>query len=126
MLRVFSEVVREAASDIKRRREHRVLREIEQRQRSVEMEMPRCEVLVEGAESPLAHDPEASAQRRESALALTDDDTYGYVLLLLKKPKGAEAIGEIRTTGYIRPEWWPSFIEMTHRLREVGLQITRT
>lgn len=116
MLVPFRDVLRKVRS----RAETEILKGIEQRRQHTEMSIPPCELVVRDTESPLVHDDEAASARTEAAMSLADEDTYGYLLLVLKKPKGPQGGGEVRVHGYVRPEWWPAFIEMMSRLGRVA------
>lgn len=96
----------------------------EARLRSRRVSAPACEVAVEESQSPLAYDEEANRTRQEAALALTDPDIYGYVLLTLKKPRGGNN-GFLDVAGYVKPEWWPAFILMMARVREAAQRVAR-
>jgi len=86
--------------------------------------MPVCEVRVEESDSPIGADEAADALRNASAVSLVEPDTYGYLLFTLKKG-AAEGDGEIGVTGFVKPEWWPAFIEMCNSSAQVGLDIAR-
>jgi hypothetical protein len=67
------------------------------------------------AENPL-HSAEAVAQRQSAALAMMDDEVYGYLLLTInKEPVGPRA--QIRFSVDVHPSWWPALGAMVEELR---------
>jgi len=59
--------------------------------------------------------PEAIAQRQNAALAMMDDEVYGYLLLTINK----EAVGpraQIRFAIDVHPSWWPALDAMVAEL----------
>lgn len=82
-------------------------------------------VMLVDSTSPLLSDENLHNARVEAAMSLTDDDAFGYIVMVLKKPNEAIPDGEIVVHGSVREDWWPAFAAILSRTRKVGLQHAR-
>lgn len=69
--------------------------------------------------TPYTADEKARLERNEAALRLVDDDTFGYIVIRLRKPQGSFD-GRIEVEGHVMPEWWPPFRETLSRVQHAG------
>lgn len=90
------------------------------RPKPITLELESCEAFVCEVTSPFLHNDDAFEARTRAAMSMTDDDTYGYILMVLKKPEAASATGEVGVHGYVQDEWWPAFAEMADRVHSVA------
>lgn len=82
--------------------------------------MPVEEVFVGGEPSPFTVDPDARTERNRAAAELVDDDTFGYVIVRLKKDTGKPS-GSLVVSGHVRPEWGRHFRATLDRIARHGL-----
>lgn len=78
------------------------------------IDMPDVECFVAESNSPLKRE-ENRAQLTEDAMKLTDDDTYGYLVMILKKDSPAGHSGHVEVSGYVQDSWAPAFHEVCQR-----------
>lgn len=69
--------------------------------------------------TPYTADEKARDERNQAALRLIDPDTFGYVVLRLRKPAGGFD-GRIEVEGHVLAEWWPAFRESLIRVQDAG------
>lgn len=81
--------------------------------------IPAEEVFIGGDPSPFTLDEQARIKRNEAAAALIDDDTMGYVVVRLRKDKGAPS-GKLEVSGHVRPEWTAHFRATLERIVRHG------
>lgn len=69
--------------------------------------------LSEGA-NPFLNDEIARNKRQEAALSMVDDETRGYILLVLKRNR--DGSGEITPHVKMERNWHPSFARVIRRV----------
>jgi hypothetical protein len=71
--------------------------------------------------SPFIRDSHARAKRTEAALSMADDETYAYVLVLLRKDDGAARPEITVSTSVADESWWPPIVETLRRVGRAAL-----
>lgn len=66
-------------------------------------------------DNPILASEEAKAKRREAAMSMMDDETYGYVLITLRKKPG-NAFGKLKLQLKLERAWWPAFSTMLRKV----------
>jgi hypothetical protein len=64
--------------------------------------------------NPLLATEEAIEKRNEAAMSLTDPETYGYVLLTLRRKGNGH--GKIQLQSRLEREWWPAFARTLRKM----------
>lgn len=78
--------------------------------------------IVVGEVSPFIRDQHAASKRQEAALAMIDDETHAYVLVLLRKDSGATRPEVIISASVAEDAWWPPLVETFHRIGRAALR----
>lgn len=66
--------------------------------------------------NPFALDEKARSKRQEAALSMADEDTFGYVLILLKRDEDGN--GQMSVATHMDRAWWPAFRTTLERIRD--------
>lgn len=65
---------------------------------------------------------DADELRREAAMSLMDEDTYGFMLLRVVRVPTPAAVGEVTVLGLVPPLAWPAVRLTLERCAEVGAE----
>lgn len=84
---------------------------------------PHLPPLVEP--TPFSGDEKARNARNRAAVELVDDDTFGYIVIRLKKPLGSSQ-SRIEVSGHVLPTFWPAFHEVLGRVIHSGSEFYPT
>ena len=78
--------------------------------------------IVVGEISPFIGDEHAQAKRSEAALAMVDDETYAYVLVLIRRDSGASRPEVTISASVAEDAWWPPLVETFRRIGRAALR----
>lgn len=81
-------------------------------------------IAVMDEESPIPTTAGAVDRRTEAALSLCDPETFGYLLILLRKDPKKKVEGEILVRGFVKDEWYPAFRETCDRIKALASEQT--
>lgn len=71
--------------------------------------------------SPFIRDDKARSKRQEAALSMADDETYAYVLVMIRKDAGAARPEVVVSASVADESWWPPLVETFRRIGRAAI-----